>query len=149
MTALRAGLQRNSDSVPSKDKEYFFTSSRSAEDFRGPPRLLFNGYNRPFSQGNAQLPQMPSWIAKPQLFYYYYYYFYFTEHSSTFGRRTQVQEEYVEFCIRQCRIKTGRVTCLQYINKFFYRAKFDILTKVTIQVVELRNVTPCILTQIC
>ena len=54
-------------------------------------------------------------------------------HSFTFGRNTQVREEYEEFCIHRCRIKTGRVRCLQYINKFFYRATFEILTMVTTQ----------------
>lgn len=80
---------------------------------------------------------------------YYYYYFYFTENSFTFGRKTQVREEYEEFCIHQRRIKTGRVRCFQYINKFFYGAKFEILTMVTTQVEKLRDVTPYIVTQIC
>jgi hypothetical protein len=85
-----------------------------------------------FSQGKAQLPQMSSWIAQPQFIIIII--FFLLKNFFAFGRKTQVREEYEEFSIHQCRIKTGCVRRFQYINKFFYLAKFEILTMVNTQV---------------
>lgn len=148
MIALWVGLPRNFGSVPSIGKKAFPCPQRPYQ-FRDPASLLFSGYRERFSRSKAPLPQMPSWIAQLQLTCSYFPEYSFTFGWNLVGRSRSLKRHIKNSTVINTDSTTGCVGCLRYVNKFFYCAKFEFVTMVTIKFAELRNVTPCTLTDIC
>jgi hypothetical protein len=139
VTALRAGLPRNSASVPSMGQKCF-ASLRRPDQFWGPPSLLFNGYRRRFPRSRAPFPKCLHGLHNYNLPF-------FTEYSFTFfGRSSSFKRNIKNYIVMNAKSKTGCVRCHRYTNKLFYCAKFEIITMVTMKVADLRDVTPCSLT---
>jgi hypothetical protein len=147
VTALRAGLTRNSGSVPAWARNTFFHFQGVQMGSGAHPGFYSMDTAGTFPRVRRNSPKCLHGLHNHNLLLLLLFLLY--RKLFTFGRKTQVREEYEEFCIHQRRIKSGRVRCFRYINKFFYGAQFEILTMVTTHVEKLRDVTPYILTQIC